>query len=323
MKKKYSDTEYVYANARIHYAEGNLLTEEKYKKLDTCESTEEFRQILFECGYETKKYDIFTSVEKKLEENFDFASSLIKNSEILHIMRLPYECNNIKGAMKCSLVKGFDYENIFSACGISTLEQCEKAVKDNDYSFLYPHMKEACKGLIEKYAETKDPQMIDIPLDVACLEDMYDIAKDSKEKNLLAYVKDRIDILNVKNAIRLAEMMKDDDFADKVYIKNGDIDKKVIDEIREDVGNLSVCVKNTKFENLLQNTPKGFSDLERKFEYYLDNEMDKYRMSMFGCEPVLRYMYVCETESRRIRTLFSSLSSRLIKSKEKKGGRNE
>ena len=311
--KKYSDTEYVYANARIHYVENFLISEEKYNKLEQSKNLDEFYSTLYECGYDTKQNkDIFTLVEDVLAERFSFALSLIKNKEILYSIVLPYDCNNIKAAIKCSLTTGFDFANIYSKCGLVSMEDCLKSVRDNKYDNYYPNTKKACEKALELYAETNDPQMIDIPIDAACFRDMYDIAKSSKEKDIISYVKDRIDVVNIKNALRLGEMMKDDDFASKIFIENGDISKKVFDDVRKDVGNVYVYLKNTKLYNTLLNVPNDFASIERKFEIYLDEKMDVFKGSMFGPSPILRYMVFSEREAKKIRMIYSNVVAKSI-----------
>lgn len=313
MKKKYAETDYVYANARIHYNEGFLLNEDKYKRLASCTNLEDFKTALHDYGYETKENtDIYFAIEKKLEDNFNFASSLIQNGHVLDVMKLPYDCNNIKSAIKCQLTTGFDFKYLYSNCGTVSYEKCLDASINDDYSAFYPNMEKACKNIKNIYAETQDPQLIDLKIDVACFKDMYEIAKNSGEQKVLEYVKDRIDIINVKNAIRVAEMMKDDDFANSIFIPNGDIDKKTIDSIRKDIDNVSLILNHTKFEQVIQNTPRDFTHIENVFEKYLEEKIAIYKNTMFGIEPILRYMVACEYESKRVRTILSSVFSKMI-----------
>ena len=301
--KSIKETEYVYAAARIHTHDGSILNRDSLVRMANSPDIDSLIALLTEAGYEVKDKDIFSSLENRLYEDYKLAFEIVPDNSVFSFLKYPYDCNNIKTAIKCTFTAGFDYSSLHSKLGTLAEEQILNCVKNTDYSPLPFHMAKACKEALDVYAETKDPQKIDLPIDSACYKDMHSCATLSGEKVMLEYVTDLIDSVNVINAVRTAEMVRDNSFFEEVFIERGDIPKEKLLQLADDPGNIASLMKKTKFESLFFSGFGSFSEAERKLDDYRMEKISEYRRSVFGPSSILGYLVAREYETKNIRII--------------------
>lgn len=297
------ETEYVYAAARIHVHDGSILNRDALVRLANSPDIDSLIALLGEAGYEVKDKDIFSSLENRLYEDYKLAFEIVPDKSVFSLLKYPYDCNNIKTAIKCTFAAGFDYSSLHCKLGTLTEEEIVNCIKNSDYSLLPLNMAKACGEALKVYAETLDPQKIDLPIDNACYKDMYRCATLSGEKVMLEYVKDLIDSVNVVNAVRTAEMVRDNSFYEEIFIEGGDIPKDILKQLTDDPGNIAALMKKTKFENLFFSGFGSFSEAERKLDDYRMEKISEYRRSVFGPSSILGYLVAREYETKNIRII--------------------
>ena len=301
--KYIKETEYVYAAARIHTYDGSILNRDALVRMANSPDVDSLIRLLGEAGYEVKDKDIFSSLENRLYEDYKLAFEIVPDNSVFSFLKYPYDCNNIKTAIKCTFTTGFDYSSLHCRLGTLTEEQINACIQNTDFSPLPMFMAKACKEALSAYAETNDPQKIDLPIDSACYQDMLSCANVSGEKVMLEYVKDLIDSVNIVNSVRTAEMVRDNSFFDEIYIEGGDIKKETLNQLTEDPGNIARLMRKTKFESLFFSGFGSFSSAEKKLDDYRMEKISEYRRSVFGPSSILGYLVAREYETKNIRII--------------------
>ena len=107
------DNNYLYAGARIRVLENALVGQERLEKLLACESIDACAALLDEWNFgivrnpETGVFDREAMLTARLSDGYREVLSSADGVAFAKIWLLPYDCNNIKSAIKC-LRRGLD-----------------------------------------------------------------------------------------------------------------------------------------------------------------------------------------------------------------------
>ncbi len=308
--KKIRETEYVYAAARVHSVDGALMGRDKYIRLAAAPGDEAFSRMLGEFGYDVSD-GVFPSLDKKTEGAYAFISDIAPDKKLFCILRYPYDCNNLKAAIKCEFVHGFDFAALYSSCGTLDEKQVSDAVRNRDFSAFPENMAKAAPEAIREYSETSDPQLIDLILDRACLADMLSVARGYKDEVISDYVKNRIDMMNILTALRVLRMGKDSKFFDFASSEGGYIDKKMLSEaVSQGEDELFAVTRKTAFgKGFSQEGFPSFSETERIFDRTFAEICEKYKHSVFGSASLMWYLCAVENEVKNIRIIIAGRAS--------------
>lgn len=305
--KKLRETEYVYAAARIHTVDGALLGREKYSQLAAAPSEEAFLRILGELGYKTDG-DIFRALEEKLAEAFGFVADISPDPHVFDALRFPYDCCNLKAAIKCEFISGFDFSSLYSPSGTISEKDVASALKNRDFSVFPENMSKTAPCVIDEYAKTGDPQLIDLRLDAACCADMIKSAMESGESSLIGYVRDRADCVNLLTALRVIRMNKDEAFFSEAMVPGGSIGTDILKMSVSDGSEAELirAMKNTPYEGLLGGEQfPSFAETERIFDDRTAELIKKHRHDVFGAASLLWYLCASENEVKNIRMIIA------------------
>ncbi len=209
MASKLNTSEYSYCSARIRALENSLLSIEKMRAIaESADFSEAINKISeygvelihddnggFDC--EATLQNIYTSACKVVERE-------TPRPEIYNFLRYPYDCNNLKACIKCS-IRDISPDSMLYDCGTCTANEAKNAVAGEFFG--YPeNMSSAIIKAQEAFDKTKNPQAIDMILDKACYADMLECAGSSGCEFFIKLVKSRIDIINITTCIRLLRM---------------------------------------------------------------------------------------------------------------------
>lgn len=308
--KKIRETEYVYAAARVHSVDGALMGRDKYIRLAAAPGDEAFSRMLGEFGYDVSE-GVFPSLDKKTEGAYAFISEIAPEKKLFYALRYPYDCNNLKAAIKCEFVRGFDFSALYSPCGTVDEKKVADAVHNRDFSVFPINMAKAATEAINEYSETSDPQLIDLILDSACLADMLSVAREYKDEVVSDYVKNRIDMTNLLTALRVIRMGKDSKFFDSASSEGGYIKKKALsDAVSQGEEELFAVAKKSAFgKGLPQDGFPSFSETERIFDGTFAEICEKYKHSVFGSASLMWYLCAIENEVKNIRIIIAGRAS--------------
>lgn len=209
MASRINTTEYMYCSSRIRAMENSLISADKLRILADTSTFEEAINKLSEMGI-TPVYteDGEVDTEQTLQKVYTDACKLIydcvPHAENLDFLRYPYDCNNLKAAIKCN-IRGISPVDMMYDCGTRTIQEACDAV-DGEASVFPTNMSTAIVQAQQTYAKTKNPQNIDMILDRACYSDMLECAYSSGCEFFVKLVKTKIDLTNIIICIRLIRM---------------------------------------------------------------------------------------------------------------------
>ena len=114
MTSSYVDKGYVYAVVRVRYAELKLLNSQALDQLVSAGSLDEAIKILKEKGWgqDTGSNDPEVMLQEEREKLWSFVDEIVADRSIFDVFKLPNDYNNLKAALKASVMK-FDYPGIY------------------------------------------------------------------------------------------------------------------------------------------------------------------------------------------------------------------
>ena len=150
--KKLQPTEYMYASARIRSLENRIVGREKLESLIEARSTEDAMARLAEYGItptDVETYGSAVSVGEArsrareamlltlLREAFSEAEQAVPDPSVFRYLRYPYDCNNIKAAIKCA-IRGIDAGDMLFDFGTVPADKLEDMIREGNYEALPP-----------------------------------------------------------------------------------------------------------------------------------------------------------------------------------------
>ena len=241
-------------------------------------------------------------------------------------LRYPYDCNNIKWALKCA-IRGIDPDGSFFSLGTlspeAAAELASGSLKKEDVK---PYRKSRTKGLPanmsaavkearEAYASTKNPRIIDLILDRACYADMLLAAEAMGVPFLTDYVKLKIDSTNILTALRIYRMYGDNTARPEELIKDALLSGGMLDASALSRGRRSafeLIRRDARFERAaaLIDTD-SLSDAERIIDNVVSNFIISSRRASFGAEVPLGFLLGLELSVKNIRIVMAGKDARL------------
>lgn len=303
------DTDFLYISARIRVLENALLSAERCNRLIDAGENEEL-SVLAETGILPKSglADIEAMLEDWIRQAFDTVRSDAPHPEVFACFAYPYDCANIKTAIK-AYYAGKDAEPLLFSFGTIAKDTVLKAVKDKDFSAFPSGMAEAAAEAFEDFARTRDPQRIDLPLDRACLSDMLRAA--APEPFTLSLVKMRIDLNNILTAARVinAKLLPSPaEIMERAMAEGGGLSKRsIIEAASEGRTSLARLVYNTGYSNLSKSLDEGasFAVLEAVCDGIYINKVREAKRISFGPAIVSAYLSAKEFDAKNLRLILS------------------
>ncbi len=219
-------TDYLYATGRLRALEHCLIGNDQLCLLLEAKNTDELFETLRQSGIETDEETWEELLSTRLRDAYCEVRDICGNDAILRLWLYPYDCNNVKAAIK-GFIRSIDPRSMMVEFGNVSVEDVTEMVRMNDFSRLSPAMCAAAAQAVEEYAKTQNPQVIDLTLDRACYEDMLAAAKESGVALCLALVQMKIDLINLLTCIRIQRM------------RNGEIGRLLFEQAWLEGGTLS------------------------------------------------------------------------------------
>lgn len=204
------DTQFLYASARIRSMENSMVTGERLERLLEMKNASDVLSAIGDCGFlpvhrEDGSTDREATLDAVLEGAYRTVLGMVPEPEVFRFMQYPYDCNNIKAALK-AFTRGIDPMDMMFGIGTVPPEAVAKMPETKDWSLLPTHMAKAAGEAAEAYAKTLNPQKIDLILDRACYEDMLEFVLAGRSEYAIRLVKTKIDLTNFMIAIRILRM---------------------------------------------------------------------------------------------------------------------
>jgi len=321
--------DYLYATGRLRALEKALIGNDQMMLILDAKSESELRERLRECGLESTDGDWETALSTRLEAAYRVVGELCDSEAALRLWLYPYDCNNVKAAMK-GFVRGIDPRSMTVDFGSASVSNVIGMVEKNDYSALSPAMRKAAPRAMEEYSKTKNPQVIDLIMDAACYADMLADAKESKVELVLKLVKTKIDLTNLLTCVRILRM------------KSGEIGKMLFRDAWISGGTLSFETVKTYFDGgeaflwselfhtayaawaeVSGSENATLTDVEREADNFFMELVRDVKYCSFGPEIPVAYLLAYEYEVRNLRIVIAgkraALDAKVIRERIRRG----
>jgi V/A-type H+-transporting ATPase subunit C len=310
--------DFIQGVTRTRVLENRLLSRMRIDRMIEAKDIEEIFKILNETEYSGAVAGISRGEEyEKILSNelirvYKLMREISKESVVVDLLALKYDYHNLKVLIK-EKVLNKDQSHLYVPIGTIEYQAIKSALIEGDLRDLPKEFRNAIEHVQHDLDTNHDPQRIDIILDRFYFEHLYNMAKDTGIDLFINYVKDMIDFINIKSAIRIKKQGKDMKFFEDVILPNGNIDKDtVLYTLNDSIENMIHKFRNSKISSGLikgldsyRNTNR-LTDLERYMDNYLMDLNKPSKYINFGPEPIFSYIIAKETEIKTLRIIMVS-----------------
>lgn len=322
MLKSPKQTEYLYATARFRALEAGLVGKDRIEQLADAANAaeiyarlEEFGVALVrdESGEVLAEQTLLGVLKAALDNVYESAPA----PELYDFLRHPYDCNNIKVAIKCYL-RGLSTDGMLFELGTASAEQVAKMPAEGDFSALPAAMAEAAPSAIAAYQKTANPRVIDLILDKACFADMLACVKRGGDPLHLQLICTRIDLVNAMICLRLVRMGGGEQarmLLEEAVLSGGTLDvQALLAAFDGGESALYELLNHSGYEKLVQSIKEGNGSLasaERAADDYLMGLVRTVRYTPFGASVLSAYFYAQEFAVKNVRIILAAKSAGL------------
>ena len=321
--KKLQPTEYTYASARIRSLENRIVGRERMEILIESRSVEEALDRLAEYGYAPSEEEAAVTAEKAasatreaillsvLGEAFREVEQALPDPALFRYFRYPYDCNNIKAAIKCA-VRGIPADDLLFDFGTVPADRVETLLREGKYKEFPPAMAAAISEAKDAYHRTADPRRIDTVLDKACYADMLAAAEDTGEEILLSWVKAKIDLTNILTTLRILRMgmgSLGSAFLEETLIGGGTLESSFFTKAYDEgEARLWESLYPTAYYRLafVEGDPRPLSAVEKACDDLYMTLVKEGARIPFGAPVAGGYLIGCETAVKNIRIVLAA-----------------
>lgn len=210
MSKNPNQTAYMYASSRIRALEAGIVGRDRIEQLVEARDVAELYTRLEEAGVALVRDEdgqvlseptLLGMLKGALNNVYEAAPA----PALYDFLRYPYDCNNIKAAIKCYLRK-LDPAGMMFELGTVSAEVVAQMPVLGDYTGLPCAMAQAAPLALQAYEKTGNPRAIDLILDKACFADMLACVTAGGEELHVRLVRMQIDLINAMICLRLVRM---------------------------------------------------------------------------------------------------------------------
>lgn len=310
-------TDYFYATGRLRALEKNLIGQERLNWLMESKNAAECYGRLSELGLEGTNNDWETVLSERLQNAYAEIRSLCDSDAALRIWLFPYDCNNVKAAIK-GFLRTLDPHSMMVDFGTVSADRVIEMVQRQNYDLLSPAMRGAAPSAMEEYAKTKDPQVIDLLLDAACYADMLSFAKESRSTFALHLVQTKIDLINFLTAIRVLRMRGGEAgwlLLQRALLNGGSLPvDRVLSACQKGESSLWDALRTTAYARFADAVARAGNDLttiEREADDFWMECIQTAKTCSFGVEIPIAYLLAYEYEIRNLRIVITGKNASL------------
>jgi V/A-type H+-transporting ATPase subunit C len=274
-------------------------------------------RIFEECGIRINDGNVEEALGTLIDEAYKILFEAAPVPEVFNILRYPYDCHNIKSAVKCSF-RDTDAARLMYNNGSIPPDEILRMTRERGFLSLPRHMAEAASSAFETYYRNADPQQIDTTLDKACFLDMTE----SAEQYDLPYLRDLVaykaDTINILTCVRLIRMN-----ARAASLKNAILPGGIVpvdtfaatfaaEGIKERETALYNTLRKTRYNTTDNSSTDSLTVIERSCENaYLAFVGGEAKKKLFGAQVLAAFAVARETEVKNIRIVISGRAASL------------
>ena len=320
MSIKDRSTEYMYISARVRAIEATMPGREMIGRMIGAQDKESAAAVAVESGILQSASQALNpdSLDTLLLGRLKGALDTVESDEggklITPIVRVTYDCANIKAALRC-IPHGIDFSDLLFDVGSVPAERYGEMVEQGDFSRLPKNLAAAAEKAKTEYATTCDPLKIDLPLDRACFADMLEAAQKTGDAFAVDFVKTKIDMTNLMMILRIVSMngASAATLLSDAVIDGGYIDAQKLRALGEGEGDakeLLSALARAKYPRISEAVTSG-EDFESLCDSLIEEKLQESRYIPFGIPIVLAFLCELEYEIKNIRIILAAKAAGL------------
>lgn len=313
---RYDEEKYIYGSTRVRAVEARLSAGDRIWRAAEAKNLADALRILEEFGIRAAD-GIEDSLNAIVDGAYKLLDVIAPDPDLFNVLRFPYDCHNIKSAIKSSL-RGTDAAHLMFNTGSIPPAVIMSMVKDRVFTALPSNMAKAAVAAYEFYYRNSDPQQIDSVLDNACFQDMIEFAENYDMFYLRKLVAYKADTANILTCIRLIRMNASADSIDKFILPGGKIKKEVYktsflaEGPKEREALFYDKLRKTQYQILKLNTTESLTAIECSCEnLYLSFVRGEARKKLYGAEILAAFVIARETEVKNMRIVIAGRAASL------------
>ena len=307
MTGAYVDKGYVFAVARLRYAELKLLNNQAMDQLVSASDYEDAVKVLKEKGWggDNNTEDAEALLQEEREKLWSFVDEIVPDRSIFDVFKLPNDYNNLKAALKESVME-YDYPGIYISESTVDPELIRNAIKERNYQALPDDIIEAAEYAHSTFLKTADGQLCDIIVDKACLDAILKAGKATENDFLEMYAEIKVASTDIKTAVRAALTGKDKDFLNMALAECATVDKNgLANAALNGVDAIASYLGNTAYADAVSELRKSPAAFERWCDNLITARMKPQLYESFGLGPIAAYILARENEIKSVRIILS------------------
>lgn len=306
MTGAYVDKGYVFAVARLRYAELKLLNDQALDQLASASGVNEALKLLKEKGWgNDNTYEAEDMLQEEREKLWSFVDEIVPDRSIFDVFKLPNDYNNLKAALKESVME-YEYPGIYISESTVDPELIKNAVKERNYQALPDDMIEVAENAHAVFLKTQDGQLCDIIVDKACLDAILKAGRETGDDFLKMYAEIKVASTNIKTAVRASLTGKDKDFLNMALAECETVDKNgLMNAAANGVDAIASFLGNTAYADAVPELRKSPAAFERWCDNLITARMKPQLYESFGLGPIAAYILARENEIKSVRIILS------------------
>lgn len=315
--------EYIYSSARFRVKELSLIGDERTRRLLEAQTPERCAQVLSEFGVklvtdpQSNRLLREETLSLRLKAAYEELLADCPDARFLKLWLYPYDCNNIKAAIKCRH-RGVDPAELLFDFGTIDLGDILYMAEQGDFEKLPAPFASAATEAMAAFSKTSNPQWVDLILDRACYAAMLDEARASGVALAVRLVERKIDLTNLLILVRLLRMHAGEGgrgMLQNAWIAGGTL---TLNDFAPyyDAGEAALWEKLTysDFRPLalaVDGAEATLTEVERAADNYFMALVREAKTYPYGAEVLLGYLLACEYESRNLRIILAAFEAGL------------
>lgn len=309
-------TDYLFESARVRAKENALIGREGLSLLLQAKDHDALLSRLRELGVnlvtdpESGRLLREETLLLRLKKAYDEVA-LGDGAAVLRLWLYPYDCNNVKAAIK-GFLRGIDPCSMMFDLGTVGVEQVIRMAQTGNFHGLPHAMAVAAERASDSYAKNRDPQRIDLLLDRACYADMLSAARASGNSFCLSLVQKKIDLSNIIIAVRILRMRSGEVgklLLRDALIEGGEVSADVLirlfGEGEEKLWGALAFGDYEMFAERVRKSDRSLGAIELAADQFFLSEVKKIKFIPYGVEVAVGYLLAAEYEVKNLRILLS------------------
>ncbi len=224
---------------------------------------------------------------------------------------LPNDYNNLKAAIKSNVTQT-EPLGAFYTSGKVPAETIVRAVENKDFSLLPANMKKAAEEAYQAFVQTSDGQLCDAIIDRACLTEIYECGKISKNEIIKNYTEIFAAVTDIKIAVRCAKTKKSLDFIRASLADCGTLDvPRLAKAASEGLDAVYALLAVSKYSEAGEELKKSYSAFEKWCDDKIMELIKAQKVNPFTIGPLFAYVVARTAEIGIVRIILSGKMNEL------------